>query len=184
MYSTTLLLSLIAPTFFGGEPENSATGAGPSRNSDALIACDQEDPSGLCLASTFSWPGSYSMPSGLCIGPFSLEMETTCSKEFRDQLTIQTDGDGYLVDLHSTQAYQHVCAFSFRMTEANGELFHATRFGPIRVRRVGGMLRVSSDGIDPSALGLGVCGVHADIDGLEFPEAKRVDLAPISQATD
>lgn len=51
MRSTTLLLSLIAPTFFGGEPENSKASLKIPRNGDVEVTSDQKDSNRLCLAS-------------------------------------------------------------------------------------------------------------------------------------
>ncbi|WP_189591331.1 hypothetical protein, partial [Mesorhizobium sp. M8A.F.Ca.ET.207.01.1.1] len=70
--------------------------------------------------------------------------------------------------LHSTQSMQHVCAFVLQMKPEGGQLIHQSDLGTLAIEKHAGALRVSSGGIDPTVTGLGMCGAHADIDGLEF----------------
>lgn len=75
--------------------------------------------------------------------------------------------------LESTQANQHVCAFSFLMKEAGRQLIYETAHGRIGLIRTEAELIISSRNVDPTALGLGICGAHADIDGLVFPWSSK-----------
>ncbi|WP_166359739.1 hypothetical protein [Pseudomonas akapageensis] len=122
--------------------------------------------------SSFQWPGFYSKKSELCTLPNNGE---DCSEQFRDHLKIESVRQGYLVELHSTQADQHVCSFLFEMDNVGQALIYKTHFGPVLIQRNGSFLEISSKGIDPTALGLGVCGAHAEIDGLRFPLSSKVD---------
>lgn len=97
----------------------------------------------------------------------------SCGKEFHDQLSVEKFGLGYRVRLHSTQANQNICSFSFEMTERDGSLVRQTLYGEIVVKQVRDFLYFSTKGIDPTASGLGVCGAHADIDGLQFPLSRK-----------
>ncbi|VVN45851.1 hypothetical protein [Pseudomonas fluorescens] len=121
--------------------------------------------------SGFLWSGDYLKNSDLCTSPSS---GGSCSNQFSDRLKIEPAHQGYLVELYSTQADQHVCSFSVSMNLVNGMLVYKTKFGDVFIRKKGRSLEISSGGIDPTALGLGVCGAHADIDGLAFPLTSRV----------
>ncbi|WP_396615012.1 hypothetical protein ACHZ97_11180 [Lysobacter soli] len=93
---------------------------------------------------------------------------------FDDCLSIRRGLDGYHVELRSTQAEQHVCAFDLTMKGSNERLTFESEFGPVAIVQEDEALQISSAGIDPTALGLGFCGAHADIDRLRFPlSAKR-----------
>ncbi|WP_166359590.1 hypothetical protein [Pseudomonas akapageensis] len=116
--------------------------------------------------STFHWPGQYAKKSELCTFPNNGE---SCLEQFRDFLKIESVRQGFLVELHSTQADQHVCSFLFRMDSVGEALIHKTQFGSVLIQRNGNFLEISSKGVDPTALGMGVCGARADIDGLRFP---------------
>ncbi len=70
--------------------------------------------------------------------------------------------------VEESQAMQHVCSFVLHMKPEGGELIHQSELGTVAIEKHAGALRVSSGGIDPTATGLGLCGTHADIDGLEF----------------
>ncbi|MCK1792055.1 hypothetical protein [Pseudomonas violetae] len=115
---------------------------------------------------SFLWSGYYLKKSELCTSPGSGD---DCSEQFHDCLKVEPGRQGYLVKLYSTQADQNVCSFTFQMDAADGVLVYKTQFGRVLLQRNGESLEISSEGIDPTALGLGVCGVHADIDGLKFP---------------
>jgi hypothetical protein len=54
------------------------------------------------------------------------------------------------------------------MKPEGGKLIHQSELGTVAIEKHAGALRVSSGGIDPTAKGLGMCGAHADIDGLAF----------------
>lgn len=110
--------------------------------------------------------GCYVNSSYLCTDPNDGRV---CSKKFNDYLSVKDNFSGYKVDLYSTQAGQNVCAFSMDMKLVDGALVRETSAGIVSLTRKGGVLRIDSPGVDPTALGIGVCGVHADIDGLEFP---------------
>ncbi len=112
-----------------------------------------------------AWAGSYSQASDLCTEPGS---GRSCRDGFRDSLSIVEESLGYTVELHSTQAMQHVCSFVLHMKHEGGKLIHQSEPGTVAIEKHAGVLRVSSGGIDPTATGLGMCGAHADIDGLEF----------------
>lgn len=73
-------------------------------------------------------------------------------------------------------------SFTFQMDAVNGELVYKTQFGRVLLRRNGEALEISSQGVDPTALGLGVCGVHADIDGLKFPLASKSNIISACRA--
>ncbi|AUI05797.1 MULTISPECIES: hypothetical protein [Stenotrophomonas] len=115
-----------------------------------------------------AWTGSYSQASDLCTEPGS---GRSCRDGFRDSLSIVEESLGYRVELHSIQAMQHVCSFVLHMKPEGGKLIHQSELGTVVIEQHAGALRVSSGGIDPTAMGLGLCGTHADIDGLEFPSA-------------
>ncbi|MNO05353.1 hypothetical protein D3C81_2266980 [compost metagenome] len=61
------------------------------------------------------------------------------------------------------------------MEAAGSELVYKSQVGQVLVKQSGDFLEVSSKGVDPTALGLGVCGAHADIDGLKFSIASKVN---------
>jgi len=48
------------------------------------------------------------------------------------------------------------------------KLIYESELGVVSIERRDDILRISSGGIDSTALGLGFCGAHADIDGLGF----------------
>lgn len=123
--------------------------------------------------SSFEWPGYYLKKSELCTSPSNGKR---CSEQFRDCLKIESGRQGYLVELQSTQADQHICSFSFQMEAVDGMLVYKTQFGRVLLQRKGESLEISSKGIDPTALGLGVCGAHADIDGLKFPLVSKSNV--------
>ena len=112
-----------------------------------------------------AWTGEYSQPSDLCTEP---RTGRSCRDDFRDSLSIVEESLGYRVELHSTQAMQHVCSFVLHMKPEGGKLIHQSELGTVAIEQHAGALRVSSGGIDPTATGLALCGTHADIDGLEF----------------
>jgi len=122
------------------------------------------------MASDFLWVGHYFKKSELCTSPSD---GIDCSEQFVDDLRIGKKHLGYLVKLHSTQANQSVCSFDFYMIPKDGQLIHNTQFGPVFLQKNADSLEISSKGIDPTALGLGVCGTHADIDGLKFPLSSK-----------
>jgi hypothetical protein len=117
------------------------------------------------------WIGLYLEKSELCT---SLDGSANCTEKFNDCLSIRATAQGFQVELNSTQAYQHVCSFSWVMEATGSELVYKSQAGPVLVKRSGDFLEITSEGIDPTALGLGVCGAHADIDGLRFPIASKV----------
>lgn len=118
-----------------------------------------------------TWVGKYSKDSSFCTFPGT---EESCSNSFKDTLKVSRKSSGYFVELYSTQADQHVCSFAFQMAVKGGALEYDSKFGVVLIENKYDLLRVSSGGVDPTALGLGVCGAHADIDGLEFPVSSRV----------
>lgn len=79
-----------------------------------------------------------------------------------------------MVQLHSVQADQHSCTFSVHMISRDGSLAFESEHGNVMVMKEDGDIRVISDS-DPTALGLGFCGAHADIDGLTFPINSKLD---------
>ena len=121
-------------------------------------------------SSVIDWAGLYLEKSELCT---SLDGSASCAEKFKDCLSIKPTALGFLVELNSTQAYQHVCSFSLEMEATNTALIYQSQFGPVFVKRDGNFLEISSKGIDPTALGLSVCGTHADIDGLRFSIANK-----------
>ncbi|NWE04230.1 MULTISPECIES: hypothetical protein [Pseudomonas] len=118
-----------------------------------------------------TWVGEYSKDSSFCTFPGT---EESCSNSFKDTLKISRKSSGYFVELYSAQADQHVCFFAFQMAVKGGVLEYDSKFGVVLIEKKYDLLRVSSDGVDPTALGLGICGAHADIDGLVFPISSRV----------
>jgi hypothetical protein len=92
-------------------------------------------------------------------------------------LNVEKNDLGYLVQLHSTQASQHVCYFSFQMIASGGVLINDTPLGRLTLQLMDDTLSISSNGIDPTALGLGICGAHADIDNLIFSVSDRSEKA-------
>ena len=116
------------------------------------------------------WAGHYLKQSELCTSPAD---GGNCSEQFDDCLKIEPGRQGNMVELHSTQANQHVCSCSLKMEPVEGTLVHRTQFGNIIIKRDGDSLEISSKGIDSTALGLGICGAHADIDGLKFSLASK-----------
>lgn len=137
---------------------------------------NNEDPNGVGVESLFDssgeWSGRYLKKSELCTSPGN---GSGCSERFNDCLEIKPEGSGYLVRLHSTQANQHVCFFSLQMDAVDGMLVHQTKFGSVFLMRTENFLEISSKGMDSTALGLGLCGAHADIDGLKFDISKRTN---------
>lgn len=117
-----------------------------------------------------TWTGKYSKDSSFCTYAGS---EESCSNSFRDTLKIRKNSSGYFVELYSIQAGQHVCSFAFQMAVKGGALEYDSKLGVVLIEKNYDLLIVSSGGVDPTALGLGVCGAHADIDGLEFPISSR-----------
>lgn len=117
------------------------------------------------------WIGLYLEKSELCT---SLDGSANCTEKFHDCLSIRPTALGFQVELNSTQAYQHVCSFSWVMEATDSELVYKSQAGQVLVKQRGNFLEVVSEGIDPTALGLGVCGAHADIDGLRFSIASKV----------
>lgn len=116
-------------------------------------------------ASVIDWAGLYLEKSELCT---SVDGVDNCAEKFNDCLSVKPTTVGFLVELNSTQAYQNVCSFSLEMKASNRGLIYQSQFGEVIVERNGSYLEISSKGVDPTALGLGVCGAHADIDGLRF----------------
>lgn len=113
------------------------------------------------------WSGCYRVKSNRCTSPVD---GRDCSDQFSDYLKLESSGEGYIVGLYSTQANQNVCSFSFEMkTESSKKLVRDTMHGRISLLNNSRSLLISSEGVDSTALGLGICGVHADVDGLEFP---------------
>ncbi len=114
------------------------------------------------------------MDSAQCTPPSD---EAPCSKELKDCLRIEPIRGAYHVEVYSTQAYQHICAFSIDMREEGGRLVFDSPLGQVSLRKAGNQLVIASDGIDPTAGGLGFCGVHADINGLEFPLSEKIETS-------
>ncbi|WP_423359208.1 hypothetical protein [Pseudomonas citronellolis] len=119
-----------------------------------------------------SWAGCYKQKSYLCTSP---EDGSNCEDKFNDTLKITYKDPSYAVQLNSTQANQNICSFNFEMTESNGQLVHGTEFGRILIFLKGNTIEISSKGIDPTALGLGICGNHADINELTYSLANKSD---------
>ncbi|MBV7478048.1 hypothetical protein [Pseudomonas sp. PDM31] len=117
------------------------------------------------------WTGLYLEKSELCT---YLDGSAECSAKFNDCLSIKPVALGFQVELTSTQAYQHVCAFSLVMVATGSGLVYKSEVGQVLLKQSGGFLEIFSEGVDPTALGLGVCGGHADIDGLRFSIANKV----------
>lgn len=147
----------------------------------ALVAASAQGPGAVdvpekngrsAYAGAFAtWLGKYDVKSSLCSVP---ETGESCADDFDDCLSIRRGLDGYHVELRSTQAEQHVCAFDLTMKGSNERLTFESEFGPVAIVQEDEALQISSAGIDPTALGLGFCGAHADIDRLRFPlSAKR-----------
>jgi hypothetical protein len=122
-----------------------------------------------------SWTGCYKQKSYLCTSP---QDGSNCEDKFNDTLKITYTPPRYAVQLNSTQANQNICSFNFEMTESNGQLVHETEFGRILIFLKGNTIEISSKGIDPTALGLGVCGNHADINELTYSLANKSDNDP------
>jgi hypothetical protein len=59
------------------------------------------------------------------------------------------------------------------MSESDGKLIHETEFGQISLTLQGESIEISSKGVDPTALGLGICGIHADINELTYKIASK-----------
>lgn len=118
-----------------------------------------------------AWEGCYISRSALCTTPDTGE---DCSGEFKDTLRITQADKGYLIDLYSTQANYHVCAFSMHMDLVGGSLVGKTPSGDLRLEINNRALEIFSKGIDPTASGLGVCGAYADINGLQFPINSKI----------
>lgn len=128
-----------------------------------------------------SWSGYYVKQSEWCTSPGSGQ---DCSGEFHDCLKVEAASQGYIVELYSTQANQHVCAFTFNMDADNNMLVYKAQLGSVFLKRNGDSLMISSKGINSTALGLGVCGAHADIDGLKFPLINKSNTAEVCPSSD
>ncbi len=119
------------------------------------------------------WTGHYLKKSELCTSPNS---GNDCSDRFNDSLKIEKALQGYNVELYSTQASQNICSFRLHMHIEKEKLVYHSKYGPIVLQKNGETLEISSSGIDPTALGLGICGIHADIDGLKFQTSSKTEL--------
>lgn len=117
-----------------------------------------------------SWTGCYKQKSYLCTSP---QDGSNCEDQFYDTLKITYNGPNYIVQLNSTQANQNICALKLEMTERDGKLIHGTEFGQISLTLKGESIVISSKGVDPTALGLGICGNHADINELTYKTASK-----------
>ncbi|WP_414157457.1 hypothetical protein [Pseudomonas sp. BNK-15] len=117
------------------------------------------------------WVGEYSQESSLCTDPGA---GRNCRDDFRDVLVIAKGSKGYRVELSSTQSMQHICSFVLTMVPDGKRLIYESELGVVSIDRRGDVLRISSGGIDSTAFGLGFCGAHADIDGLEFSFLGRI----------
>lgn len=122
------------------------------------------------------WVGCYKIRSTLYASPVDGK---SCADVFADTLKVELASQGYRVSLYSIQTSQNVCSFSFDMNENNGSLVRMTEFGPVFLNSVSDHLALSSKGTDPIAIGLGVCGIHAEVDGLKFPLSSKQDIASI-----
>ncbi len=122
------------------------------------------------------WVGCYKIRSTLYTSPVDGK---SCTDVFADTLKVELVSQGYRVSLYSIQASQNVCSFSFDMNENNGSLVRMTEFGPVFLNSVSDHLALSSKGTDPIAIGLGVCGIDAEVDGLKFPLSSKQDIASI-----
>jgi hypothetical protein len=145
------------------------------RSSQSSTSSDNKDtqPS-IERGPSLAWVGEYRTKSGLCTTP---DDGASCAHEFEDCLSIKRSVDGYYVELHSTQASQNTCSFRVEMKAAkDGRLVLDTSVGSLSLLRKGDAIEVSSPGVDPTALGLGFCGAHADIDGLVFPLSAKKDV--------
>lgn len=118
-----------------------------------------------------AWVGEYSQESSLCTDPRG---GRNCRDDFRDTLVIVKGSKGYRVELGSTQSMQHICSFVLTMVPGGERLIYESELGVVSIEKRSDVLRVSSGGIDSTALGLGFCGAHADIDGLEFSFLGRI----------
>lgn len=116
------------------------------------------------------WTGCYKQKSYLCTFP---QDGSNCEDKFSDILKITYKGPTYIVQLNSTQANQNICAFKLEMSESDGKLIHETELGQISLTLQGESIEISSKGVDPTALGLGICGIHADINELEYKIASK-----------
>src|ERR1044072_7820229 len=99
------------------------------------------------------WSGEYFEASTLCTEPGS---GRSCSEKYRDSLKIKKSPVGYFVSLYSIQAGQHVCSFDLNMEVGAGWLIYKSGHGSFFIERHMGVLRISSNNVDPTALGLGV----------------------------
>jgi len=157
-----LVLSFLVQLFCLAEPVNNG--------SISIVKNNEQD-----YSASFSldkWPGCYIKKSELCTYQNSRK---SCGDAFNDYLYVERVGRSYLVRLNSTQANQNACYFSFEMERFGENLIHETQYGRISLSYKKGRLILSSKGIDPTALGIGVCGVHADIDQLAFPISSRAN---------
>lgn len=116
------------------------------------------------------WTGCYKQKSYLCTSP---QDGGNCENQFSDTLKITYKGPTYIVQLNSTQANQNICAFKLEMSESDGILIHETELGQISLILQGEFIEISSKGVDPTALGLGICGIHADINELTYKIASK-----------
>lgn len=117
-----------------------------------------------------SWTGCYKQKSYLCTSP---QDGSNCDNKFSDTLKITRKDSTYIAQLYSTQANQNTCAFKFEMYEHDGSLIHETEFGKVSITLKREQIEISSKGVDPTAIGLGICGVHADINELKFNTSSK-----------
>lgn len=151
---TLTFLTLLTFPFVAGQADDSTV------NTSHNVAVDKN------AMHLFFPTGYYQKKSELCTFPITGD---DCSNQFNDSLKIEPKGQSYLVELYSTQAAQNICAFSFQMDPVDSGLVFESPVGRVLLQQNGKSLKIISEGIDPTALGLGVCGIHADINNLEFP---------------
>jgi hypothetical protein len=111
------------------------------------------------------WEGNYKTPSIRCTSPID---GSDCSAMFIDTMSIRKTDKAFTIELNSTQANQHTCALEVNMSEEDNVLVYPTDQGKIVIESSSAGLSIVSTGIDPTAMGLGICGAHANINGLKF----------------
>gem|GEM_PF-4838826 len=118
--------------------------------------------------------GVFMQKSPLCTDPTN--EDGVCKSDFKDCLSITKSGTHYRVNLHSVQAQQSICSFSYDMSPLGpSTLQYASRKGgSFKINHSGKKITIDARNFNASYSGAGICGAYADIDELSFPDESKV----------
>lgn len=146
-----------------------------------LFGCSHtvSPPFGGGAKNTQAQEASYSLPVGAFEGQSYLCSTYTdggrCEQTIQDCLSITPVApDKFIVNLHSTQANQHVCSMSLLMSLEGDALVYSppkSEFA-VRVDSAGGKYEITTNGV-AGADDMVYCGAHATIDGYRIQNVRR-----------